>query len=54
MLQYVPYYNGKYGEQEIKDALDKIQGVADNLERKENASRDFKQEREDKLTDIKK
>lgn len=54
VLKYVPYYRGKYSELEKTDALDKVQGLADDAERKENASRDFKQERVDKSNDIKK
>lgn len=49
VLQYVPYYNGKYRQLEINDQQDDIQAKADNLERRENAAKNFKQEREDKL-----
>lgn len=46
VLQYVPYYNTKYRELEISDARDAAKAEADNLERKNNASRDFKKEKE--------
>lgn len=51
VLQYVPYYNGKYKQLEMDNTLNTIQLKADDVERHENALRDFKQERQD-LTEV--
>lgn len=51
VLQYVPYYRGKYEQLEKTDALQKLKLEADAVERRENALRDFKKERQD-LVDI--
>jgi len=49
VLQYMPFYNGKFRELEKADFADKIQEQADIAERKINASKDhFKQKSEDK------
>lgn len=47
VLQYIPYYNGKYKELELQDEADK----AAQVERMRMASRDFVQEREDAKLD---
>lgn len=49
MLQFCPYYNGKYNQLEIEDKLNEIQATADNKERKENSLRDFQHERDVKF-----
>ncbi|CAI6348216.1 unnamed protein product [Macrosiphum euphorbiae] len=49
VLQFCPYYNGKYNQLEIEDKLNAIQATADNKERKENSSRDFQHERDVKF-----
>lgn len=51
VLQYVPYYNGKYTQMLISESLDDIQEDKNKAERKENAGRDFQQERDDVITD---
>ncbi|VVC44366.1 Cytochrome b-c1 complex subunit 10 [Cinara cedri] len=43
VLQYLPYYNGKYKELDLKDQADKVE----QAHRMANASRDFAQERQD-------
>lgn len=54
VLQYVPYYNGKYKELLVNEAINDLQTTADNLERKENASRNFQYERDDILAGVQK
>lgn len=49
MLQFCPYYNGKYKQLEIEDKLNEIQATADNKEREENSLRDFQHERDVKF-----
>ncbi|XP_025204344.1 uncharacterized protein LOC112601120 [Melanaphis sacchari] len=49
VLQFFPYYNGKYSQLEIEDNLNKIHEAELTLERKENALRDFQQERDVKF-----
>lgn len=49
VLQYCPYYNGKYKQLDIEDKLNEIQATADNKERKENALRNFQHERDVKF-----
>jgi hypothetical protein len=49
VLQYVPYYNGKYAQMDINEALDKIRETSNVIERKKNAGRDFQQERDDAI-----
>uniref|UniRef100_A0A2S2P9H4 Uncharacterized protein n=1 Tax=Schizaphis graminum TaxID=13262 RepID=A0A2S2P9H4_SCHGA len=49
VLQYFPYYNGKYRQLEIEDNLKKINEVELTLERKVNSSRNFEHERELKI-----
>jgi len=46
VLQFCPYYNGKYSQLDIKDKEDEIQATADTLERQVNSSRDFQHERD--------
>ncbi|XP_003245805.1 uncharacterized protein LOC100575061 [Acyrthosiphon pisum] len=46
VLQFCPYYNGKYNQLDIEDKLNEIQATADNKERKENSLRDFQHERD--------
>ncbi|XP_060839692.1 uncharacterized protein LOC132920953 [Rhopalosiphum padi] len=54
VLQFFPYYNGKYSQLQIEDDLKKIHEAELNLERKENSFRDFKHEREVKIDTDKK
>lgn len=49
VLQFCPYYNGKYRQMEIEDAATKIQATVNTLERTENALRDFQHERDVKF-----
>jgi len=46
VLQFCPYYNGKYSQLVIEDKLNEIQAAADTLERKDNSLRDFQHERD--------
>lgn len=49
VLQYVPYYNGKYKQLEIDEKIKEIKEKASMLESKENSSKSFNEVREDKL-----
>lgn len=54
VLQYVPYYNGRYKELQENEAINDLQSTADNIERKENASRNFQLERDNILAAVQK
>lgn len=51
VLQYVPYYNGKYSQMEIDEELIRIQELANTGERTVNAGRHFQVERNDVITE---
>ncbi|XP_050520600.1 uncharacterized protein LOC126894019 [Daktulosphaira vitifoliae] len=48
VLQYVPYYNGKYAQITEKERLDDIQTEAENKERHENATQGYERMKEEK------